>query len=79
MVRAVNYGETTWVDSAGRIRARYSSGLPGVLRAEPALLTGRTLYARAGDVPAVVVCLLAVLPFLWRSRKAGSRRSEART
>jgi apolipoprotein N-acyltransferase len=74
MVRAVNYGETTWVDAAGRVRARYSSELPGVLRAEPALLGGRTLYARAGDIPWIAAAGLAVGPFLWRRRKAG--RSE---
>lgn len=69
MVRAVNLGETTWLDATGKVRARYSSDFPGVLRAEPALLSGQTLYARAGDVPLVVVSALAVGPFLWRRRK----------
>ena len=76
MVRAVNYGETTWVDAAGTIRARYSSGVPGVLITEPALLSGRTLYTRAGDIPMVVISILAVLPFLWRWRKAGAPGSK---
>jgi apolipoprotein N-acyltransferase len=55
MVRAVNLGETTWVDAAGRVRARYSSESPGVLPTEPALLEARTLYARVGDVPLLLL------------------------
>jgi apolipoprotein N-acyltransferase len=74
MVRAVNLGETTWVDAAGRIRARYSSGEPGLLPAEPALLEVRTLYARVGDLPLLVVSAGLVAAFLWR-RRAGSRPS----
>ena len=83
MVRAVNYGETTWVDAAGRIRARYSSDLPGILRTEPALLARRTVYARVGDVPWVAISAAAVVPFLWRRRKGvapgaeGERREKS--
>jgi apolipoprotein N-acyltransferase len=70
MVRAVNLGETTWVDAAGRVRARYGSELPGVLQAEPALLQVRTLYARAGDAPLLVLsAVLGVALLLRRARR----------
>jgi apolipoprotein N-acyltransferase len=68
MVRAVNLGETTWVDAAGRIRSRYSSGDPGLLPTEPALLEARTLYARVGDLPLLVLSAGLIGAFLWRRR-----------
>jgi len=72
MVRAVNYGETTWVDAAGRVRGRYDSDRPGILLAEPALLETRTLYSRAGDTAWIALSLLAVGAFMWRGRKASA-------
>jgi len=72
MVRAVNYGETTWVDATGRVRARYDGDAPGILRTEPALLATRTPYARTGDAPWVALSLAGVAFFLWRGRKASS-------
>ncbi|WP_394823428.1 apolipoprotein N-acyltransferase [Pendulispora albinea] len=62
MVRAVNFGPTTWVDAAGRVRARYASTSPGTLLTTPALLeTPPTLYVRYGDMPFAVFALLATL------------------
>ncbi|HEY8088935.1 MAG TPA: apolipoprotein N-acyltransferase, partial [Polyangiaceae bacterium] len=50
MVRAVNFGPTSWVDAAGRVRARAAPELPSVLPTQPALLDASpTLYARWGD------------------------------
>ena len=77
LVRAVNYGETTWVDSAGRVRARYGSAEPGFLLAEPALLSDRTLYARAGDAPLVAATLLAAAVLLARGRPGGAAGARA--
>ena len=52
MVRAVNFGPTTWVDAAGRVRARYASTTAGILLTTPALLeTPPTFYVRFGDLP----------------------------
>jgi apolipoprotein N-acyltransferase len=52
LVRAVNMGPTTWIDAAGRLRARIPSYDPGILIAHPALLDApMTIYARYGDLP----------------------------
>jgi apolipoprotein N-acyltransferase len=52
LVRAVNAGPTTWVDAAGRLRARIGGDEPGILMAEPALLDEPiTVYAGQGDLP----------------------------
>lgn len=76
LVRSVNRGPTSWVDAAGRIRARVDSR-PGLgpappLLVDPALLDGPpTLYTRAGDVPLILVVFVALV---WSSR---SRRIRA--
>jgi apolipoprotein N-acyltransferase len=67
LVRAVNYGPTTWIDAAGRVVAEMSGDAPGVLAAHPALLERPpTLYARWGEWP--LTALLAVTAFLARKR-----------
>jgi apolipoprotein N-acyltransferase len=67
LVRAVNYGPTTWIDAAGRIVAEMPGDAPGVLATHPALLERpSTLYARRGEWPLTV--LLAALAFLTRRR-----------
>ncbi len=58
LVRAVNFGPTSWVDAAGLVRARYASDLPGTLVGEPALLEGITPYARVGDAPLLALAAL---------------------
>src|SRR5581483_1928165 len=50
LVRAVNKGPTSFVDAAGRVRARYDEPFPAAVAVDPALLdTAPTLYARLGD------------------------------
>jgi apolipoprotein N-acyltransferase len=69
LVRAVNQGPTTFVDAAGRIRARYDLPMPGTLQATPALLTAPpTLYVRFGDTPLVLLALGSVVAGLARRR-----------
>lgn len=74
LVRAVNRGPTTWVDATGRIRARSDSS-PGLgpsppLLADAALLDAPlTPYARAGDVP-LVMLVLASIVVPWARRQA---------
>jgi apolipoprotein N-acyltransferase len=60
LVRAVNFGVTSWVDAVGRVRLRYDSPLPGAPVAEPALLEGTTIFMRAGDLPGLLVVLAAL-------------------
>ena len=58
LVRAVNFGPSSWVDAAGRVRMRSSPNLPASVLAEPALLDAPlTLYGRFGDAPLALVFL----------------------
>ncbi|WP_394843741.1 apolipoprotein N-acyltransferase [Pendulispora brunnea] len=70
MVRAVNFGPTSWVDAAGRVRGRYASITPGVLLATPALLeTPATLYTRFGDLPFALVLVAGTAAFAWAAAR----------
>jgi apolipoprotein N-acyltransferase len=72
LVRAVNMGVTTWVDASGRVRARRESQGPDVLVVEPRLREGAlTVYARAGDMPMLLVLVLAAAACAVRARRAG--------
>jgi apolipoprotein N-acyltransferase len=65
LVRAVNYGPTTWIDAAGRIVADIPGDAPGILATHPALLESPlTPFARWGEWPLTAV--LAVTAFLLR-------------
>jgi apolipoprotein N-acyltransferase len=86
LVRAVNKGPTTFVDAAGRVRARYDLPMAGTLRVEPALLSGPpTLYVRFGDYPLVLLVLASVLvPYATKRRgrrlpKEGAPETSTRT
>jgi apolipoprotein N-acyltransferase len=72
LVRSVNFGPTSWVDAAGRVRARYASDIPGSLLAEPALMEReRTIFSRFGDVPLAIACALAAaLTWAYARRRA---------
>jgi apolipoprotein N-acyltransferase len=81
IIRAVNMGVTSWVDAAGRVRARYDVPAAGTMMTEPALLSGGpTIYAQAGDAPWVVLltCGLAV-HILGRRRNKDAKGAEAST
>ena len=69
-VRAVNLGPTSWIDAAGVVRGRYDLPIAGSLAAQPALLDGRTIYARFGDwAGALVLGLLSAAVWLGTKRK----------
>lgn len=72
LVRAVNFGPTSWIDAAGRVRERASADFASVLLAEPALLeTPPTFFARLGDTPwALTALLLANLAVWTKARRA---------
>ena len=56
LVRAVNFGPTSWVDAAGRVLARLPSDRPGLLMTRPALLDAPlTPFARWGEWPLSLV------------------------
>ncbi len=68
LVRAVNGGPSSWIDAAGRVRARSSAEFPGVILAEPALIQGPpTVYARLGDAPWALALLVLANAAVWRA------------
>ena len=68
LVRAVNYGPTSWVDATGRVRARWPGAFAGVLMVEPALLdTPLTFFSRFGDWPTAILLALGSLAMVRRS------------
>jgi len=70
MVRAVNFGPTSWVDAAGRVRERAAPDVPGVLSAEVALLDSRpTLYTDYGDAPLALLLLVLANVAVWRAAR----------
>ena len=72
MVRAVNGGVPSWVDAAGRVRARGPSDFAAIVDARPALLDAApTFYARFGDAPWALLALLLANLAVWR-RATGS-------
>jgi apolipoprotein N-acyltransferase len=83
LVRAVNGGPTSWVDAAGRVRARLGPELPGTLMTEPALLeSAPTLFSRFGDLPCVLLVAAAVAARALSTRartKREGRRAPARS
>jgi apolipoprotein N-acyltransferase len=69
MVRAVNFGSTSWIDAVGRVRARYADALPGTLMTTPALIDAPpTIFARFGEWPAIAITVIFTV-FACRRRK----------
>ena len=70
LVRAVNYGPTTWVDAAGRVEADIRGDTPGLLETHPALLDApRTPFARWGDWPVAALLAVVAAALGWRAAK----------
>jgi apolipoprotein N-acyltransferase len=73
LVRAVNYGPTSFVDAAGVVRARSDVRFASALVADAHLLdTGRTIYDVAGDAPLAFGCIGVVVFFVVRRRRAAT-------
>ncbi len=77
LLRVTGTGITAAVDRAGRIVARLPKHEAGFLDARVPRLSGTTLYARFGDWPVVILCLLlgvalpAAIRLTRRQRAAG--------
>lgn len=69
LVRAANTGISAVIDPLGRVVARLGLGLEGVLDSELPAAIPPTLYARAGDIPALIMLAVAWL-FVIRRRTA---------
>lgn len=78
LVRAVNLGETSWIDAAGVVRARYDAQAAGTLMTTPALRDGEpTLYARFGDVPLVALLTALAIAAWWRANRSRAEATAA--
>jgi len=69
LVRAANTGISAVIDPFGRVVARLGLGLEGVLDSGLPAAIPPTPYARAGDIPTVVILAVAWL-FVFRRRTA---------
>jgi apolipoprotein N-acyltransferase len=75
LVQSAPTGYTDVVDADGDVVARAAFGRPRALAATVGLRTGRTVYERAGDLPVLVVCALAVAAGLVAARRRSLTRS----
>jgi len=70
-------GVTSWVDAAGRVRARYDIPAAGTMMTEPALVPGgATIYARAGDAPWVILVGVGLAVHLNGRRKRRDKNAK---
>jgi apolipoprotein N-acyltransferase len=74
-VRAVNLGVTSWIDATGRVRARYDLAMAGSLPTTPALLEGKTIFARLGDFSGFILLGLFSLATWLGARTKRKRRA----
>jgi apolipoprotein N-acyltransferase len=68
LVRAANDGITAAINPQGKIVARLAQFQEDVLRANVQPMTGLTPYARLGNYPVVLGCLLVLAIAVWRRR-----------
>jgi apolipoprotein N-acyltransferase len=66
LVRAANTGISAVVDPLGRIVAQLGLGIEGVLDSRLPAAIAPTIYGRAGDIPAAIIVVLALLLVLKR-------------
>jgi apolipoprotein N-acyltransferase len=69
LVRAANTGISAVIDPSGRIVAQLGLGIEGVLDSSLPAAIAPTIYARAGDVPAAIIVVTALI-FIIRRRVA---------
>jgi apolipoprotein N-acyltransferase len=61
VVRAANTGISAVIDPLGRIVARLGLGVEGVLDSALPSAIAPTIYARAGDIPAGIIVIAALM------------------
>jgi apolipoprotein N-acyltransferase len=69
LVRAANDGITAAINPEGKIVARLAQFQEAVLRADVQPMTGLTPFARLGNYPVVIGCLLMLAIAVWRRRR----------
>src|SRR5581483_8823205 len=69
VVRAANTGISAVIDPMGRVVAKLGLGLEGVLDSRLPSAAPPTIYVRAGDIPAAII-VIAALIFVIRRRTA---------
>ncbi|MFZ9050006.1 MAG: apolipoprotein N-acyltransferase [Steroidobacteraceae bacterium] len=74
LVRATSNGISAVIGPEGGLRARAEQFVPVVLRAEVRPHTGLTPYARVGNGPILLLCLLGLMAALFRSQLSRRRR-----
>jgi len=72
LMRATNTGITALIDPTGRVVARSPQFVPTVLTGKVEARTGLTPYARFGNAPVGVVCIVLLL-LAWRGRRGRLR------
>jgi apolipoprotein N-acyltransferase len=72
VVRAANTGISAVIDPLGRIVARLGLGLEGVLDSSLPSAAPPTIYARAGDIPAATIVVVALIFVI---RRRGAKRT----
>jgi apolipoprotein N-acyltransferase len=77
MLRATNDGVTALIDHDGRLLATLPQFEPGVLRGEAQPRAGLTPYVRAGNVPVLLLLVLALVGATWMARRDRAGRSAA--
>ena len=70
MMRATNNGVSALIAPDGRIAARTRQFVPEVLKGTVTPYSGLTPYARLGNYPVLVLCVLSLLLGLYVPRRA---------
>lgn len=78
LIRAVNYGVTSWVDASGTTRLRKEEANPFVVMVHPAIREEKlTPYARLGDVPMLAALAALILASALRAGQDRQPRKPA--
>ncbi|MGQ7843843.1 apolipoprotein N-acyltransferase [Granulosicoccus sp. 3-233] len=74
LVRVTNTGVSSAIDHQGNIQGRIQHDVQGILDVQVQPRSGLTPYARTGNWPVFVICLLLCLG-VWQARRAAHRQN----